>query len=641
MVKVNFEASNRASFGDGLGRVSREEICLSLIQELQLVRQSMLEREAAMQAELARTAPHYRESARNLIHYLALRMHDIRPLQEQLAWLGLSSLGRSGSHALDSVDKVLGILHCLTGLEWADKSHDEPGAGPNSRRLLETHAVDLLGECPPARAVRIMVTLPATAATDYGVVRELMDAGMDIARINCEYDDPDTWRALALNVRRAAASAQRNVRILMDLCGPKIRTGEVAPRPPVLRVRPQRDDFGRPYRPYRLGLKPNAQTEGPPDVDACVGVDERWLMHLKVGSQIDFSDARGAKRHLLVVQRDALGAVGESVQTAYVTPQTLLSINGADGKKWRSTLAGRIETLPGVLHLRRGDLLRLTRDGLGQVATMAEGSEDEVLEPAHIACSWPEVIDQVQVGERIWFDDGRIGGVIRRIAADGLWVEITQARDGGEKLIGNKSIHLPDSALDLPALTERDLQDLAAFAESADMVALSFVQQPHDVTRLREHLQLLGRPDMGIVLKVETLKGFENLPELMLAAMSGQVAGVMVARGDLAVECGYERLAEVQDEILWCAEAAHLPVIWAAQVLETLTKTGVPTRSEISDAGQGARAECVMLNKGAYITEAIRTLDDVLKRRVGHQTQHRSLLRTLHAWGGVGKASAR
>ena len=78
-------------------------------------------------------------------------------------------------------------------------------------------------------------------------------------------------------------------------------------------------------------------------------------------------------------------------------------------------------------------------------------------------------------------------------------------------------------------------------------------------------------------------------------------AGVMVARGDLGVELGFERMAEVQEEILWLAEAAHLPVIWATQVLETLTKTGTPTRGEVTDAAMSARAECVMLNKGPFV----------------------------------------
>jgi pyruvate kinase len=74
-------------------------------------------------------------------------------------------------------------------------------------------------------------------------------------------------------------------------------------------------------------------------------------------------------------------------------------------------------------------------------------------------------------------------------------------------------------------------------------------------------------------VKIETRDAFERLPELLLTAMRRGRVGVMIARGDLAVECGYERMAEVQEEILWLCEAAHLPVIWATQVLEQLAKT--------------------------------------------------------------------
>jgi len=166
----------------------------------------------------------------------------------------------------------------------------------------------------------------------------------------------------------------------------------------------------------------------------------------------------------------------------------------------------------------------------------------------------------------------------------------------------------------------------------ADMIGLSFVQRPADVESLRSHLKQLGASQLGIVLKIETRRGFDNLPGLLLAAMKHQAAGVMIARGDLAVECGYERLAEVQEEILWACEAAHMPVIWATQVLDSLAKTGRPSRSEITDAAMGERAECVMLNKGPYIIDAMRTLDDILRRMQSHQSKKRPLLRALGAW---------
>ena len=104
----------------------------------------------------------------------------------------------------------------------------------------------------------------------------------------------------------------------------------------------------------------------------------------------------------------------------------------------------------------------------------------------------------------------------------------------------------------------------------------------------------------------------------------------MIARGDLAVEIGFERISEVQEEILWLCEAAHIPVIWATQVLDNLAKTGIPTRSEISDAAHGAQAECVMLNKGPYIIDAIKVLKNVLKRMEAHSAKKKNELRALN-----------
>ena len=162
------------------------------------------------------------------------------------------------------------------------------------------------------------------------------------------------------------------------------------------------------------------------------------------------------------------------------------------------------------------------------------------------------------------------------------------------------------------------------------MIGLSFVRNSSDIQLLQKNLKRLKAKKLGIVLKIETRAAFENLPELLFTLLQSSNVGVMIARGDLAVECGYERLAELQEEILWLAEGAHLPVIWATQVLEGLSKSGKPSRAEISDAAMGVRAECVMLNKGLHIIQAIQSLDDILHRMQSHQLKKNSLMRQLH-----------
>ena len=111
--------------------------------------------------------------------------------------------------------------------------------------------------------------------------------------------------------------------------------------------------------------------------------------------------------------------------------------------------------------------------------------------------------------------------------------------------------------------------------------------------------------------------------------MKDPAFGVMIARGDLAIEIGFERLSEIQKEIMWLCRAAHTPVIWATQVLENLNKTGLASRSEITDAASAAKADCVMLNKGDYIIETIETLTNILKRQQGHLHRKRYVMRPL------------
>jgi pyruvate kinase len=163
----------------------------------------------------------------------------------------------------------------------------------------------------------------------------------------------------------------------------------------------------------------------------------------------------------------------------------------------------------------------------------------------------------------------------------------------------------------------------------ADIVGLSFVRTAADVEALHTALAEHGADTLRVVIKIETRHGFENLPQILLTALRRPPVGVMVARGDLGVEIGFERMAEVQEQILWLCEAAHVPVIWATQVLEGLTKKGAPTRGEVTDAAMSARAECVMLNKGPYVEHAVRFLDDVLGRMRDHHIKKTPMLRRL------------
>jgi pyruvate kinase len=590
----------------------------------------MLDAVEARAGVFSNVHPDRRESARNLICYLTLRRHDVRGLQPGLASLGVSSLGRIESRVLATIDAVLRQLdddarpHPLS-----QSSRDDFDLGEH---ILSWQTEQLLGAAPAGRHVRIMVTMPAEAADDYAIVHDLVREGMNCMRINCAHGSSADWLRMIQHLRRAESVLNTRCKLLMDLSGAKLRTGPVAPGPAVLKVRPVRDVFGRVTAPARIWLTTRtAEGYMPSPAAAALPITDTWLAQLAAGTQIKFLDARDAHRRMTVAAVESAGAWAELSQTAYFVPGTVLRIVDGDAIEPAepSTLVGDLPPVAGEIRLAEGDTLVVTR-GLRPGRPALRDSDGHVLTPATIGCSQPQVFDDVRVGEAIWFDDGRFGGTIDRVSGDSLMVRLTHAPPDGGRLGGDKGINLPDSTLHVPALTEKDLLDLAFVVQHADIVGLSFANSAEDVDALLRHIAQRGPQRPALMLKIETRRGFERLPEMLLAAMKTPCFGVMIARGDLAVECGFERLAEVQEELLWICEAAHVPAVWATQVLEGLAKYGTPSRAEITDAAMGHRAECVMLNKGPHIVTAVRALDDILRRMDAHQSKKRAMLRELH-----------
>ena len=528
-----------------------------------------------------------------------------------------------------SLDAIAAAAMALSGLPAGPAPRGREHGFVEGSQRLRRRATELLGPEHAGRRTRVMVTLPPEAATDPGLVQELIDHGMDVARINCAHDDPGAWAAMIQNVRRAQAAAGRTCRVAMDLAGPKLRTGPLTDGPQVVKLRPRRDVRGRIVTPASCWLTA-ADEPSPPPVPGTptVPVPSNWLKRLRASDTVRLRDARDSRRRFAVDTVEPGGVLASSMKTTYLETGTLLHRGDRRGVP--------VGTLPAVsqfLTLNRGDTLVLTRD-CAPAPVLPQG-------PARIGCTLPEVFGHVLAGQPVHLDDGKMSGVV--VAADGeqVTLRITRAAEGGTRLRAAKGINLPDTELPMAALTATDRQNLAFVVEHADLVEMSFVRRPEDVDDLLAALDELGAHDLGVVVKLETVQGFANLPGIMFALMGRPRTGVMIARGDLAVEAGYERTAELQEEILWLCEAAHLPVIWATQVLDQLARTGQPSRAEITDAAMGERAECVMLNKGPHIVDAVDALDDVLHRMTDHHDKNNTLLRPLRSWHRPGAESAR
>ncbi len=609
---------------------------VAIAHELVAIENTIRTLEEEMAPALERVVPTRSESAKNLVHYVALRQHDLRDLQCRLLQHGLSSLGRSESCVMASLLQVSERVHeslALRGdalakrtLARIERQRVTAMSWESARSRLHDHTREALGPRPDDRHIYIMVTAPDAEEGDRAWMAKMLAAGMNLLRINCAHEGEQQWARMVTALDEARKQTGKACRVLMDLAGPKIRTGPIAAARRVATWRAEKDEVGRVTVPAKIAIRARsaAAFDG-----LCLRVTDEAFDRLREGDELRFHDARGKKRRLVIREAQTKEIVAWASKRAYVADHVSARVF-RDGAQVGDVILEVDDTKDAAIGIQTGDALVISKNAmLGK--TPRRDREGRIVEPGVVGCLVPAALDHLEVGHRVLFDDGRIHAVVEGVAhaGDEFFLRVVRTQKQTVKLRAEKGINLPDTPTSISALTDEDRSALAFVAEHADAVGLSFVRSPEDVRALHEALDGFHRPDIGIVLKIETRKGFENLPRLLLEGLQRPPLAVMIARGDLAVEVGFERLAELQEEILWLCEASHVPVIWATQVLDTLARTGVPSRAEVTDAAASVAAECVMLNKGPFIGEAVSTLSDILHRMEQHHDKKRSLFRKL------------
>jgi pyruvate kinase len=469
-------------------------------QQLSELEKKMLLEIKKREQQFKNAHPQQLAAAKNLVQYLVLRSEDIRALQDTLHACGLSSMASSESHVHSQLQAILERL----GKRYSKEQLDSCTYEYNQLHMAEKSKI-LFGEKRDANIPFIMVTFDASFADNYALIKNLLQNGMNVARINCAHDDEATWSRMIQHLKRACRYTGLSCKIYMDLAGPKIRT-------------------------------------------------------------------------------------------------KLLGKGKGKGK----------------VKVKEGEIIWLSEDD--------KGFKEEVIV---INPNEPGIINMLKKGERVYIDDGMIKGFIEVVGKNRAAMRIVRISSAKQQIKEGKGINFPDSDIAISSLTEFDKACLPFVCEHADMVGYSFVRYPSDLLGLQAALKKISVKPPHIIIKIETTEAVKNLPQLLLCGMHQKAFGVMIARGDLAVEIGFERMGEIQEEILWICEAAHVPVVWATQVLETLNKSGMATRSEITDATHAAMAECVMINKGDHTIEVIETLRDILQRTGGHHIKKRFTFRPL------------
>jgi pyruvate kinase len=592
-----------------------------MINKIKSLYRDTIKYEKKYSAELKKVHPSFKKSAKNLVDYISLRTHDINELQNNLGESGFSRLGRCESHVHAS------LLSTLDTLSNFKKVKDIKTINPSlsikrGKKINATNTKALLGYRSKGRRVRIMVTLPNEAAEDYKLVQGLLSSGMNSARINCAVDGPEVWKKMIDNLNKAKKSVGKNCRIIMDLGGPKLRTGFIVPGPKVIHLRPEKDPFGNVIMPKSILLTndPN-MAKDPMNPHILV---EGEISNIHVGDKLIFTDVREKNSTFHVKKKLKNALLIEYSDSVYLVPGLVLH---SDTSNQPVLKIADIPPLEQKLLLKKDDILVLHKDQKpGEPAKIDPSGK--VVHSAHISCTFPEVFTYVRKGEPVFFDDGKIEGVIQSVSANMIKIKIISAKESGSKLGADKGINLPKSKILLSGLSKKDKSDLKFISKYADTVAFSFVNSPKDVMQLIKELKKI-KSKLGIIVKIETLQALKNFPQILLTAMRVYPVGIMIARGDLAIEGGWLNMAKIQEELLLFCNAAHIPVIWATQVLENLAKKGMPSRAEITDAAMSQRSECVMLNKGPFINDAILMLDNILKSMEPYRNKMSPMLPVL------------
>jgi pyruvate kinase len=428
-------------------------------------------------------------------------------------------LGRLESEVIVSIEKVIENL----GLPQYETDCLCKPTFTDARLSLAKRSQLLLGRPREGRKTRIMVTLDSSNIHQPELLEQLLRSGMDIARINCAHDSRKEWKLLIDAIRHAeerliqrGKGIGRRCRIMMDLAGPKIRTGPMETEVRPLKISVPKDSQGKPIRFVEGFLDSEAnQTEcvanligvPPSFVISIPQKQSAGLATLKLGEKISFKDSRDRFRTMIVLEIITPTRIRVGLERTVYLKDGLELHGNLSGS---SFTVGPIKPQPIELLVKAGDVLRLYKHNgiLGHKATADK--------PAGITCTLPEVLQQVQPRHRVFIDDGKIGAIVTSSSNEEyIELEITSPVDSTSKIRPEKGLNFPDSALNVPAITSEDINNLDFVVKYATAVALSFVHRPEDLYDLRNALDKIGHSDIGIVAKIETADAIHNLAHIL------------------------------------------------------------------------------------------------------------------------------
>lgn len=265
------------------------------------------------------------------------------------------------------------------------------------------------------------------------------------------------------------------------------------------------------------------------------------------------------------------------------------------------------EIRTGMLYTGKNEKINIVD---GQTFTLV--NEDITGDEQKVSVSYKELYKDVEPGTKILIDDGAIELKVREVVDKDIVCDVIH----GNRLGSRKTMNLPGTIIRLPALAEKDINDLKTACEHEyDFVAISFARNLDDIAQVRKVLDENGGKDIQIITKVENVEGLSNMVDIVNTADAQ-----MIARGDMATETDFTEPPVMQKKFIKLSNKANKPAITATQMLESMTNNPLPTRAEASDVANAIydRTSAIMLSgecaMGKFPLECIQTMDKIAKR---------------------------
>lgn len=283
--------------------------------------------------------------------------------------------------------------------------------------------------------------------------------------------------------------------------------------------------------------------------------------------------------------------------------------------------------LKNFINIKSGDHIILSTQTL-QANACKYGNNRELITPAILPVTNVNLNEVTNVGDRIILSKGHVKGIILSKSDHEIKVLIKQTHKPKSKIYANSPITVPDSNMAYKAF-DFDPNLVESIIDKVDIIGIAGLQSHKDVSSFLDNSDILNLNKLGLIIHIDSNKAWLDLPMILIEALRHQKVGVMIDREQIGMDVGADRAVEVKDQILWLCESAHIPVIWSTNVLDNLIQSGISKPAEITDAAKAARTECVMLQDGPHVVEAVKLISTILLKMEQHSFKKKNLMRTL------------